>query len=92
VPVNYRIRRSGLVTTLTARRVRDGVGAGQYASPRLCCVRPPPFFNKALNLSRTAVVAQASPSSTFRCESVFPAGGYDLASEKNASRLPVLTR
>jgi hypothetical protein len=36
VPVNYAIWFSGPVTTLTARRVRYGVGLAPSASPVLC--------------------------------------------------------
>jgi hypothetical protein len=53
VPGNYDMRYSGVMTALTARRVRHGVGAGPSASRISARYKgvfvPRRFFNRALN-------------------------------------------
>lgn len=89
---------------LTARRVRDGVGACLIcqpdARPAIKSRRPPAAFPTSLcvpassfTLLHGPVIPQASASSTLPCRPLFPTEGYDAASENTASaRPPALIR
>jgi hypothetical protein len=103
VPVSCHIRRSGPVTTLTARRVPYSISADFICQPDpwpgIKTRSSPAALPTTLSLHSlhsphtTLVVAKASASPTFLCMPSLSTERYDAACEKNTSaRPPALIR